>query len=110
APTPGPGGALDASPAADAKTADGHSVDAPIVDAPIDVGADAACSGQPYNFAPPSRTVAPVAVFSTTGAVSNPNDVLSGRPTTLAGAGTQIVLDFGKEVGGILALEFANAS
>src|SRR5439155_13769217 len=50
------------------------------------------------------------AVCSTSGMVSNPTNILSGQPTTLAGAGAQIVLDFGKEVGGILSLQFAGAS
>ena len=71
---------------------------------------DAAANGDPYNYAPPSRVVVPVAVNSTSGSVANPTSVLTGGTTTLTGAGAQIVLDFGKEVGGILSLEFAGSS
>jgi hypothetical protein len=103
--------ALDASSPGDGSSAgDGSLVGdgaAPPVDA---AGPDGGTKGDPYNFAPPGRTVKPIAVFSTSGAVTNPNNVLSGQATTLAGAGAQIVLDFGKEVGGILSLEFTNAS
>lgn len=66
--------------------------------------------GDPYNFAPSSRTVIPIAVLSSSGTVSNPKNVLTGKPTTLAGKGAQVVLDFGKEVGGILSLELVAAS
>jgi hypothetical protein len=76
-------------------------------------GSDAgplATKGDPYILAPSSRTVVPVAVFSSSGSVTDPANVLSNKPTTLTGAGAQLVLDFGKEVGGILSLEFASAS
>src|SRR5688572_12522381 len=69
-----------------------------------------AARGDAYNFAPSSRTVAPVAVFSTSGSVTNPASLLSNVPATLAGAGAQIVLDFGVEVGGILSIEFGNTT
>jgi len=49
-------------------------------------------------------------VFSSSGSVTNPKNVLTGKATTLAGKGTQIVLDFGKEVGGILSLQLSAAS
>ncbi len=71
---------------------------------------DGATKGDPFNYAPPSRVVAPVAVLSTSGSVTNPTSVLGGGTTTLTGAGAQIVFDFGKEVGGILSLAFASAS
>jgi Bacterial alpha-L-rhamnosidase 6 hairpin glycosidase domain len=98
-------GPLDGSPAVDGSPTDGGDGGSAT-----DAGGDPGSKGDPFNFAPSSRTVVPVAVFSTAGAVSNPNNVLSGKPTTLAGAGAQIVLDFGKEVGGILSLEFAGAA
>ncbi|GAA3259569.1 MGH1-like glycoside hydrolase domain-containing protein [Dactylosporangium siamense] len=63
-----------------------------------------------YNYSPTSRTVAPVAVFRTTGSVTNPQNVLSGSSTRLSGAGAALSLDFGKEVGGHVTLHFAGAS
>jgi hypothetical protein len=65
---------------------------------------------QAYNLAPLSRTVRPAAVYATHGTVQNPADMLSGQPTRLAGQGSYIVLDFGKEVGGLVTLDFAGAS
>ena len=62
------------------------------------------------NYSPTSRTLAPVAVYSTSGSVSSPTSVLSGGTTRLSGNGAQLVLDFGKEVGGITSLNFAGAS
>ncbi len=78
-----------------------------------DIGAsndDMGNKGDPYILAPPSRTVTPIAVLSTSGSVANPTNVLTGKATTLSGAGAQIVLDFGKEVGGIISLAFTSAS
>ncbi|MGH6653997.1 MAG: hypothetical protein ACRDVE_02195, partial [Actinocrinis sp.] len=40
--------------------------------------ADRAQPWQQYNFAPASRTVAPVSVYRTTGTVGNANAVLTG--------------------------------
>ncbi len=62
------------------------------------------------NYSPTSRTVRPVAVHSTSGTVQNPNNVLSGTATLLQGTNSYIVLDFGKEVGGIVTLHFSAAS
>ena len=62
------------------------------------------------NLSPTSRTLAPTAVYTTTGTVSNPTAVLSGQPTRLNGANSSVILDFGKEVGGIVTLTFAGAS
>lgn len=62
-----------------------------------------------YNLAPASRTVAPVRVTRTTGAVGDPSAVLRSRPVTLTGSGSSITLDFGKEVGGLVTLHFAAA-
>lgn len=112
------GTANDASHAADGGATDASVkqggeaglTDAGQVVTPLDSGGDAAAKGDPYILAPPSRTVTPVAVLSTSGTVNNPNNVLSGQATTLSGAGAQIVLDFGKEVGGILSISFASSS
>src|SRR5690349_13013903 len=62
------------------------------------------------NYSPTSRTVGPVAVYATSGTVTNPNNVLSGSSTRISGTNSYIVLDFGKEVGGIVTLRFAAAS
>ena len=62
------------------------------------------------NYSPTSRTLAPVAVQSTSGSVTNPTGVLSGGTTRLSGNGAQLVLDFGKEVGGITTVNFHGAS
>jgi Bacterial alpha-L-rhamnosidase 6 hairpin glycosidase domain len=63
-----------------------------------------------YNYAPATRTVHPVAVFKTNGSVVNAQNVLNGDATAITGNGAYIVLDFGKEVGGIITLTFAAAS
>src|SRR5207237_531660 len=47
---------------------------------------------------------------SSSGSVTDPTNMLTGNATRLSGVGAQVVLDFGKEVGGILSLEFASAS
>jgi hypothetical protein len=62
------------------------------------------------NLSPTSRTVRPVAVHSTSGSVTNPQNVLSGQPTRLSGTNSSITLDFGKEVGGIATLSFGATS
>ncbi|HEY2694369.1 MAG TPA: trehalase family glycosidase [Pseudonocardiaceae bacterium] len=62
------------------------------------------------NLSPTARTLTPVAVQSSSGGVTSPTSVLSGGTTQLAGIGAQLVLDFGKEVGGITTLSFAGAS
>lgn len=59
-----------------------------------------------FNYSPASRTVQPVAVFTTSGTVQNPAAVLSGSPTGLVGTGSSLTLDFGKEVGGFVTLRF----
>lgn len=64
----------------------------------------------PYNYAPASRTVAPVAIQGTSGSVSSPTNVLSGQATRISGANSYVVLDFGKEVGGLVTLNFAGSS
>jgi hypothetical protein len=62
------------------------------------------------GYAPSSRTLAPVAVHSTTGSVTAPTNVLSGQSTRISGAHSALVLDFGEEVGGLVTLRFAGAS
>jgi hypothetical protein len=62
------------------------------------------------NYSPTSRTVKPTAVHATTGNVANPQNVLNGQPTRISGAGSSLVLDFGKEVGGLVTLSFGAAS
>jgi hypothetical protein len=66
--------------------------------------------GDPYNLSPTSRTIAPTSVYTTSGTVTNPGNVLSGQATRLTGIGASVTLDFGKEVGGIITLGFAGSS
>jgi hypothetical protein len=67
-------------------------------------------AGDAYVLAPSSRTLAPVAVQGTSGSVSAPQNVLSGSATRISGANSYLVLDFGKEVGGLVTLTFGGAS
>jgi len=67
-------------------------------------------SDDDYNLSPSSRTLAPVAVQRIYGGVSSPDQILSGGTTTIKGVGSYIVLDFGKEVGGITSLQFGAVS
>jgi hypothetical protein len=67
-------------------------------------------SDDDYNLSPSSRTLAPVAVQRTNGGVSSPDQILSGGTMTIKGMGSYIVLDFGKEVGGITSLQFGAVS
>jgi hypothetical protein len=61
-------------------------------------------------LAPATRTLAPVAIQSTAGTVTSPRNVLSGASTRISGTHSYVVLDFGKEVGGLVTLTFAGAS
>ncbi|HET8843534.1 MAG TPA: hypothetical protein VFN35_18875, partial [Ktedonobacteraceae bacterium] len=63
-----------------------------------------------YNYAPSTRTLTPVSIYTTAGSVSNPANLLSGNATRLNGNGASVTVDFGKEVGGIVTLSFAGAS
>ena len=63
-----------------------------------------------YNLSPVSRTLAPVAVQRISGEVSSSEQILAFGTTTIQGVGSYIVLDFGKEVGGITSLQFGAAS
>ena len=67
-------------------------------------------SDDDYNLSPSSRTLAPVAVQRIYGGVSSPDQILSGGTTTIKGMGSYIVLDLGKEVGGITSLQFGAVS
>jgi len=63
-----------------------------------------------YNYSPSSRTVLPDSIETTVGDVSAPQAVLAKKATRLTGAGAAVTLDFGKEVGGIASLHFADTS
>lgn len=63
-----------------------------------------------YILSPSSRTLKPVEVVRTYGQVLNPNSILDGEATVLQGQGSYLVLDFGKEVGGIISLQFGDTS
>jgi hypothetical protein len=83
-----------------------------ILTAVLLCGASAAQAAQDshYIYAPASRTVTPVAVLKTTGTVTNAQHLVSGGVTRLTGQGSSVVLDFGKEVGGLITLHFASSS
>ncbi len=70
----------------------------------------ARAAAQRYSFAPGSRTVHPIAVGKTSGTVAAPRAALSGRVTTLTGAKSEVIYDFGRDVGGFMSLHFAGAS
>jgi hypothetical protein len=76
--------------------------------------AAAAANQQPWTsniFAPRTRTVVPTAVLRTTGSVTGAAHLLGGGGATkLAGQGSSVVLDFGREVGGLVTVRFAAAS
>jgi hypothetical protein len=76
--------------------------------APTATAAVNPCSGD--NLSPSSRTLAPVSVFTTSGTVTNPANVLTGGDTRLTGSGSAVTLDFGKDVGGLVTLHFAGSS
>ena len=69
-----------------------------------------AAAPQTPNFSPTSRTVGPTALYDFYGQVSDPLNVISHRATRLTGANSAVVLDFGKEVGGLVTLSFGAAS
>jgi len=66
--------------------------------------------GAQFNYAPEGRVLAPLAIAATHGTVVSPDNVLHGEPTELRGNGSYIVLDFAKEVGGLVSLTFSAAS
>ncbi|MFD0026561.1 alpha-L-rhamnosidase C-terminal domain-containing protein [Streptomyces sp. NPDC058382] len=66
-----------------------------------------------HNLSPASRTVRPVAVYTTSGTVEGAASLTSrhGSGTArLTGAGSSLTLDFGKEVGGFVTLTVAGSS
>jgi Bacterial alpha-L-rhamnosidase 6 hairpin glycosidase domain/Bacterial alpha-L-rhamnosidase C-terminal domain len=67
-------------------------------------------SDDDYNLPPSSRTLTPVAVQRIHGSIISSDQMVGGGTTTLSGKGSYIVLDFGKEVGGIPSLQFGTAS
>ncbi len=72
---------------------------------------DAAQLADQYNLSPVSRTLGPTAIAGTAGQVtSTSGGLLNGGSAVLQGQGSYIVLDFGKEVGGIVSLQFGEAS
>ncbi|MHA6765476.1 alpha-L-rhamnosidase-related protein [Streptacidiphilus sp. PAMC 29251] len=77
---------------------------------PASAAASVTASVPADTFAPSTRTLAPVAVQSTSGTVSSPQNVLAGAATRISGANSYLVLDFGKEVGGLVTLTFGGAS
>ena len=61
---------------------------------------------EPYILAPESRIVKPKSVYETKGTVKDAQNILVGKPTSLMGALSMIVLDFGVNIGGLLSLHF----
>ncbi|SDJ04079.1 alpha-L-rhamnosidase [Lentzea albidocapillata subsp. violacea] len=72
--------------------------------------AESPAASDPNNFAPASRTLKPVAVHQTIGTVAEPGNLVTGGAARLSGNGSYVVLDFGKEVGGLVSLRFAGVS
>jgi hypothetical protein len=87
----------------------GAALAASAVVVPGSAHADPARPGQNLNYSPHSRTVRPVAVYNTSGTVTDAGAVLSGRRTRLTGAGSFVTLDFGKDVAGLVSLRFAGS-
>lgn len=67
-------------------------------------------SEQTYNLSPASRLIKPVSITEVHGQVANPSAILSGSATTLRGQNSYVVLDFGKEIGGIVSFQTGNVS
>jgi hypothetical protein len=67
-------------------------------------------AADPNNFAPASRTVKPVSVYTTVGNVTAPGNLVTGGSARFSGENSYVVLDFEKEVGGLITLGFAGAS
>jgi hypothetical protein len=73
-------------------------------------GPGAARPWDAYNLSPASRTVTPVRVTRTTGAVDDAAALPHGGPATLRGNGASVTLDFGEEVGGLVSLRMPAAA
>jgi hypothetical protein len=63
-----------------------------------------------YNLSPRSRTLKPISIFASNGPVAGPSEVLNGGSTVLKGQGNYLIFDFGKEVGGIVTIDFGATS
>jgi hypothetical protein len=66
-----------------------------------------------FNLSPTSRTVRPVAVYTLTGVVRDPEALVAkgrgaGAATRITGKGSSVTFDFGKEVGGFVTLSFGS--
>ena len=72
--------------------------------------AESPAASDPNNLAPASRTVKPVSVHRTAGTVTTPGNLVTGGSARLSGKDSYVVLDFEKEVGGLISLQFAGAS
>ncbi|SFE08406.1 alpha-L-rhamnosidase [Actinacidiphila alni] len=64
-----------------------------------------------FNLSPASRTVRPVAVYTLTGTVRDPEALVgkghgAAKATRITGKGSSVTFDFGKEVGGFVTLSF----
>jgi hypothetical protein len=65
---------------------------------------------QQYIYAPSSRTLQGLSINNVSGTVQNPSNFLSGKPTRLLSNASYLTVDFGKEVGGIVTLQFSSNS
>ncbi|EPQ59764.1 Six-hairpin glycosidase [Gloeophyllum trabeum ATCC 11539] len=65
-----------------------------------------------FNYAPASKTVVPVRVYSVVGSVAGAEGLVSGPDgqATFSSDGSHVTLDFGKEVGGVVSLNVDNAT
>jgi hypothetical protein len=79
----------------------------PKADPVATTGRQAALAASP---APSSRVVVPTSVHSASAGVRHPSAVLTGRATRLQGTSAQLVLDFGRDVAGVVSLRFGAAS
>lgn len=72
----------------------------------LTIGAVATASNpwDKYNFSPTSRNISPVGILTSSSRTSNTGSI--SWPLTLKGNGSFVVLDFGKEVGGITTISF----
>ncbi|XP_006455643.1 hypothetical protein AGABI2DRAFT_210102 [Agaricus bisporus var. bisporus H97] len=63
-----------------------------------------------FNFAPSSRIVTAVAIHSSHGQITNPENLVEARgKTTFSSSGSWLALDFGIEVGGLISLNIDSA-
>ncbi|KAF9459381.1 Six-hairpin glycosidase [Collybia nuda] len=60
-----------------------------------------------FNYAPTSKTVYPTAIHSVSGSVQNAQGLVGNAGSaTINGVGSWVALDYGKEVGGLISLNF----